>query len=147
MPHQRLEPASVLRLAFQSLPTELFPAPARHNYSNSVGPKRQTVVVRGHETFIRTACPQNRQSWRGSMNAATDQALVLTPGFRSKKRFFTVSFNHAGPLVVDTELGEAQTSARKALFQSRSRRQCTALSLGRHRIEPGTPPPSHPPAA
>ena len=79
-PHQRLEPASVLLLAFQSdaLPTDLFPVPTRHNYSNCVGPKRHRDVVRGHETFIRTACPQNRRSWRRSMKAATDQALVPT---------------------------------------------------------------------
>ena len=42
------------------------------------GPKRHRDVVRGHKTLIRTACPQNRRSWRRSMKAATDQALVPT---------------------------------------------------------------------
>ena len=35
-----------------------------------------------------------------AIDEAGDRPVVLRPGFQSKKRLFTILFNHTGPLVV-----------------------------------------------
>ena len=45
------------------------------------------------------ACPQNKQVvW---ITEVGDRPVVLRPGFLSKKRLFTMYFNHAGEMEVD----------------------------------------------
>ena len=45
------------------------------------------------------ACPQNKQVvW---IDEVGDRPVVLRPGFLSKKRLFTMYFNHSGEMEVD----------------------------------------------
>ncbi|GFS14725.1 transposase [Elysia marginata] len=65
------------------------------------GPKRLSDIVTGDETwFLFFIIPLKRLN-RMWVDGQGDRPVVLSPGFQSRKRMFTVFFNNSGPLVVD----------------------------------------------
>ncbi|GFR75161.1 transposase [Elysia marginata] len=65
------------------------------------GPKRLSDIVTGDETwFPFFIIPPKRLNsmW---VDGQGDRPVVLSPGFQSRKRMFTVFFNYSGALVVD----------------------------------------------
>ncbi|GFR86300.1 transposase [Elysia marginata] len=66
------------------------------------GPKRLSDIVPGDETWLNPffIIPPKRLNhmW---VDEQGEKHVVLSPGFQSRKRMFTVFFNYSGPLEVD----------------------------------------------
>ena len=75
------------------------------------GPKRLTDVT-GDGTFISLYGMSSTQASIAWINEAGNRPVVLRPGFQSKKRLFTLFFNHAGHLVVDILPEKTTTTSR-----------------------------------
>ena len=65
------------------------------------GPKRISDIVTGDETWIYLYGIPNKRSNMMWLTKDDPRPLVCKPGFQSRKRLFTIFFNHEGPVTVD----------------------------------------------
>ena len=65
------------------------------------GPKRISDIVTGDETWIYFYGIPNKRSNMMWLTKDEPRPVVCKPGFRSRKRLFTIFFNHEGPVAVD----------------------------------------------
>ena len=65
------------------------------------GPKRVSDVVTGDETWIYFYGIPNKRSNMMWLTKDEPRPVVCKPGFQSRKRLFTIFFNHEGPVAVD----------------------------------------------
>ena len=65
------------------------------------GPKRVSDVVTGDETWIYFYGIPNKRSNMMWLSKDDPRPVVCKPGFQSRKRLFTIFFNHEGPVAVD----------------------------------------------
>ena len=65
------------------------------------GPKRVSDVVTGDETWIHFYGIPNKRSNMMRLTKDEPRPVVCKPGFQSRKRLFTIFFNHEGPVAVD----------------------------------------------
>ena len=65
------------------------------------GPKRISDIVTGDETWIHFYGIPNKRSNMMWLTKDDPRPVVCKPGFQSRKRLFTIFFNHEGPVAVD----------------------------------------------
>ena len=65
------------------------------------GPKRLTDIVTGDETWFPFFIIPPKRMNRMWIDEKGDRPVVLSPGFQSRKRMFTVFFNYRGPVAID----------------------------------------------
>ena len=65
------------------------------------GPKRITDIVTGDETWIYFYGIPNKRSNMMWLTKDEPRPVVCKPGFQSRKRLFTIFFNHEGLMAAD----------------------------------------------
>ena len=99
-------------------------------------PKRISDIVTGDETWIYCYGIPNKRSNVMWLTKDEPRPVVCKPGFQSRKRLFTIFFNHEGPVAVDVLPEKATMTGRyyrdtvlpQVVFELNDRRPITGTS-------------------